>query len=70
MFLMKSIATPCCCVRIQPNTWCPMVLLLDSVGPAWLGGMEGGLPSRAQWTLAETVHIAQEELEDTYNMVS
>ena len=47
-----------------------MVLLLDTVGPAWLGGMEGGLPSRAQWTLAETVHIAQEELEDTYNMVS
>ena len=70
MSLMMSIATPCCCVRIQPNTWCPMVLLPDSVGPARLGGMGGGLLSRAQRTLAETVHTAQEELEDTYNMVS
>lgn len=47
-----------------------MVLLPDSVGPARLGGMGGGLLSQAQRTLAETVHTAQEELEDTYNMVS
>lgn len=45
MLLMMSIATPCCCVRIQPNTSCPMVLLLDSVGPAWPGGIKGGLLS-------------------------